>query len=297
MKKKVFTIATVLVLSLVLAASAYALSPIKIVFNGNELESDVAPAIANGRVMVPLGVIAEKFGAEVIWDAGNKTVHINTTQSQEPDKTDMRVNGLESALVPSEAVSAARTWAEGVKTRNGALQYAVMTPELKKEWYQQFEENNWVTGTSSPWVEKYDITEKSKIDNDSIKYKVAFTYTDSTQKKYVMEEYVTVKKQEGKWYVSALEKVDITGKITKLIVNDDKEITGIFVENESKAETHYDKANVMITSNTKIYKGDTDELLTLDHLKEGIYVEAYFGGPVLTIYPVQGGAERIRVFE
>lgn len=297
MKKKVFTIATVLVLSLVLATSAYARLPIKVVFNGNELESNVAPAITNGRVMVPLGVIAEKFGAEVAWDAGNKTVYINTTPAQAPDKTDMRVDGLERALAANDPVSAAQAWAEGVKTRNGALQYAVMTPELKKEWYQQLAENNWVTGTSSPWADKYEIMEKSKIDQETIKYEVAFTYTDSTQKTYVTKDYVTVEKQDGKWYVSALEKIDITGTITRLILNDDKEITGIFVEDKSSTGTPYDKANVMITSDTKIYKGDTGELLTIDHLKEGTTVEAYFGGPVLTIYPVQGGAERIRVFE
>lgn len=300
MKKKIFALATLFVLSTVFVASAYAVSPIKIVFDGDVLESDVAPIIENGSVLVPIQVISEKLGAEVIWDAESNTVRILTAKTQVPDNTqvsDSRVVGLEEAVAAKEAVSAARTWAEGVKTRNGALQYAAMAPELKKDWYQKLMESNWTTGTSSPWVEKYEVIEKSKIDDETIKYEVIFTYTDSTKNTFLMREYVTVKKQDGNWHISSLEKVDVIGKVTRLVFNDDKEITGIFVEGEHQEGISYDKATVMITDATQIYKGDTDELLSTDHLKEGITVEAFFGGPVLMIYPVQGGAEIIRVFE
>lgn len=286
--------------STVFVASAYALSPIKIVFDGDVLESDVAPVIEKGRVMVPIRVISEKLGANVTWDTESNTVQILTDKTQVPDNTqvsDSRVAGLEKALAAKEAVSAAGTWAEGIKTRNGALQYAVMEPELKRKWREKFAENDWTTGTSSPWVEKYEINEKSKIDNDTIKFEVVFTYTDSTKNTFLMKEYVTVKKQDNNWYVTSLEKVDVIGKVTKLVFNENKEITGIFVEGENNKGTSYDKATVMITNTTKVYKGDTDELLPVDRLKEGITVEAFFGGPVLMIYPVQGGAEFIRVFE
>lgn len=293
-KKKILVLAVLLVLSTVLAVSAYAMAPIKIVFDGAELASDTAPVIENGRVLVPIQVISEKFGAEVTWDAENNTVRILTAKTQAQDS---RVSGLEEALAAKDAVSAARTWAEGVKTRNGALQYAVMTPELKKEWYQKLAEGNWTTGTSSPWVEKYEVNEKSKIDDETIKYEVAFTYTDSTKSTFVTREYVTVKKQDDNWHVSALEKVDVIGKVTKLVFNDDKDITGIAVVGEHKEGIPYDQATVMITDATKIYQGDTGELLSAEHLKEGMTVEVYFGGSVLMTYPVQGGAERIRIFE
>jgi len=146
-------------------------------------------------------------------------------------------------------------------------------------------------------VEKYEVIEKSIINNEAIKYEVVFTYTDSTQSTFSMREYVTVKKQGASWHVSSLEKVDVSGKVTKLILNDDQDITGVFVEGEQQAGISYDKANVMITDDTKIYRGATDEIISKDNLKEGITVEAFFGGPVLMIYPVQGGAEIIRVFE
>ncbi|HBX23321.1 MAG TPA: hypothetical protein DEF34_06815 [Desulfotomaculum sp.] len=298
MKNKLFAFAILLVLSTAIVASAYAFAPIKIVFDEDELNSDVAPIIENGRVLVPLRVIAEKFGAEVVWDAKSNTVRILTAKT--PDKIQVPhswVTGLEEAVAAKDAVTAAETWAQGVKTRNGALQYAVMTPELQKEWYQKFAESNWSTGTSSPWVEKYEVIEKSIINNEAIKYEVVFTYTDSTQSTFSMREYVTVKKQDANWHVSSLKKVDVSGKVTKLILNDDQDITGVFVEGEQQKGISYDKANVMITDDTKIYRGDTDEIISKDNLKEGITVEAFFGGPVLMIYPVQGGAEIIRVFE
>ncbi len=53
----------------------------------------------------------------------------------------------------------------------------------------------------------------------------------------------------------------------------------------------------MFTNDTRIYKGYTEELLSPEHLEEGITATAYFKGPLLMSYPVQGGAEIIRVFE
>ncbi|NLC62908.1 MAG: DUF3221 domain-containing protein, partial [Thermoanaerobacterales bacterium] len=45
-----------------------------------------------------------------------------------------------------------------------------------------------------------------------------------------------------------------------------------------------------------IFKGYTNEELDANDLKEGDMIEAVFNGPVLMIYPVQGGAKIIRVF-
>jgi hypothetical protein len=56
---------------------------------------------------------------------------------------------------------AAKTWAEGLKSRSAALQYAVMKPLLREEYAKQLEKTakNWVTGMSSPWVENYQIVQ------------------------------------------------------------------------------------------------------------------------------------------
>jgi hypothetical protein len=69
-----------------------------------------------------------------------------------------RISLLENALVPQTAREAAQTWAKGIKTRNGALQFAVLSPELRSKMEADYGKLNWVTGASSPWVESYKIT-------------------------------------------------------------------------------------------------------------------------------------------
>ena len=66
---------------------------------------------------------------------------------------------------PADAQSVAKQWAEGIKTRNGVLQYVVLSKGLKKGFEELADESDrkaWVTGFSSPWVESYKISEISK---------------------------------------------------------------------------------------------------------------------------------------
>lgn len=59
----------------------------------------------------------------------------------------------------ADPLQAVDVWASGLIRRSGALQYAVMTPALRKEYEPQLTKNfpNWVTGVSSPWVSGYRI--------------------------------------------------------------------------------------------------------------------------------------------
>ncbi|NLW06604.1 MAG: copper amine oxidase N-terminal domain-containing protein, partial [Clostridia bacterium] len=262
----------------------------KLLFNGQELASDVPPQIIDGRVLVPVRVVSEAFKAEVNWDEENNTVAI---YASEIEALKMQVQRLEAALAPADPTAAATTWAEGVKTRNGALQYAVMSPELKAENYERLAANMWSTGTSSPWVDSYTVSEGEKIDPETYLYEVSFTYTDSTGASSIETETITVKKYEANWFVSAIkEKPDIVGQITKITDSD----TGIviMVEDNTAAEP-YDKAAVTITADTKIYRGQDKELLAGSDLKEGDMVEVVFRGPALMSYPVQVGADSIRL--
>ncbi|OHW63364.1 hypothetical protein EUAN_02280 [Andreesenia angusta] len=61
--------------SLFLVSSfASAEQSIKITFNGAEVRSDVPPVVMNGRTIVPVRAIFEKFGIEPIWNQKDKTV-------------------------------------------------------------------------------------------------------------------------------------------------------------------------------------------------------------------------------
>lgn len=59
----------------------------------------------------------------------------------------------------SSTIELANTWAEAVKNRDGKAQYDLMTSALQKSVHDQLSELNWVTGTSSPWVEQYSTQE------------------------------------------------------------------------------------------------------------------------------------------
>lgn len=292
MKKKIVAFVAGASLCAGLAFTAFAATPVKLIFNGEELKSDVPAQIVEERTLVPLRVIAEMFGAAVVWDADNKTVQIDKQNT----KDDNRIKLLEQALAPKAPLDAINDWAEAVKMRNGAWQFALMTEELKETRRDEFEMLNWVTGTSSPWIEKYQITEVNSTENHT--YTVLFTYTDSTNSKGTYERRVIINQSENTWLISAIEDVDIKGNISSILLDDRKQLSGIFVEGENvEGQSSYDKGRLMIDDQTKIYKGNTQELLTKDVLKEGAYVEAAFHGPVMESYPVQGRVDVIRVFE
>ena len=279
------------------ASVTFADPVIKLVLNGQELKTDVAPIPADGRVMVPFRVISEALGAKIDWDGKTNSVIIDST---ELEARKLQITKLEEAvktLLPKDHLGIVKTWAEGVKIRNGALQYVVMSPELQKEMYDYFVSLGWVTGTSSPWVESYEITEKYESEK-VYRYEVEFTYTDSTGAKFTEKQFVTVKDFDGFWLISAIENIDVKGKITELTFGKDNKLEKIFVEDPAPAMGSYDKANVLIGENTKIYKGYSDEELKPSDLKEGMKVEVDFvDGPMIMIYPPQAEANVIRVIE
>ncbi len=77
MKKKLFLLILVLVLMIPVVTSAQE-QPIKLVVHGNNVETDVAPFIENGRTLVPVRVISETLGFKVQWIAEEEKVVIGS---------------------------------------------------------------------------------------------------------------------------------------------------------------------------------------------------------------------------
>ncbi|HHY08735.1 MAG TPA: copper amine oxidase N-terminal domain-containing protein [Corynebacteriales bacterium] len=81
---------------ILLGWGAYSLqgsTPVKIIFNGRDLVSDVPAQIIDGRTMVPLRVIAESLEAEVNWDEEKRIVYIKKETSQTSDWNLLKLNG------------------------------------------------------------------------------------------------------------------------------------------------------------------------------------------------------------
>ena len=74
---------------------------------------------------------------------------------------------------------AAEVWSEGVKGRSAAIQYSVMTKELKEIYAKDLDKwrPNWVTGVSSPWVESYEISSIENPNDNTRVFEVEFSTT------------------------------------------------------------------------------------------------------------------------
>ena len=95
-------------------------------------------------------------------------------------KSDLLMEAMNQVGV-STPESAAKVWANGLKTRSAALQYSVMGAKLKKEYASQLDKNhpNWVTGVSSPWVDSYKITDISAAGDNQYAIKLCFSTVTS----------------------------------------------------------------------------------------------------------------------
>jgi len=78
--------------------------------------------------------------------------------------------------------SAATVWAEGLRLRNAAMQFSVMSPALLTEYARQLESTfpNWVTGVSSPWIECYEISGITPLKETKAEIRLKFTTATST---------------------------------------------------------------------------------------------------------------------
>jgi len=128
-------------------------------------------------------------------------------ESRKIELMKQQIHMLERAVGAKTPEKAIETWAEAVKTRNGALQYAMIYPDKRASHLKMFEECNWVTGTSSPWMERYRIDKGTKKSNGSYEFKVQFDYrtSDDANKKIAWADIdsfdMVVRKSDGYWYV------------------------------------------------------------------------------------------------
>lgn len=270
--------------------AAYAGSAIQLFYNGQEIKGDAAPVNINGKIYASVRAIAEAMGAEVNWDQDSNQIHITGNDKER------QIAELERALAPKDGLEAVNSWAEALKQRNGAWQYAVMTPELKSASLEELASMGWTTGTSSPWVKEFKVKKIAETDR-SVRYSVTFTWTESTGSLSNSVVFVTVRKQDDAWLVSLLESLDVKGEITE-ISKDGSALSSFFVKGKAGFGGTYEEAKVILGKNTKIYQGYTETELKTDSLKAGTHVEVDFkDGPMLMIYPPQAEAAVIRVFD
>jgi hypothetical protein len=116
-----------------------------------------------------------------------------------------RLEMLERSIVPKTPNATIALFAEAVKSRNGALQYALFSGESRVGLTKSMENSHWVTGVSSPWVETYKIlSQKELIKHKRMEFIVEFDLATSTGKAGKDAARVTVEKIDDRWYITSL---------------------------------------------------------------------------------------------
>jgi len=103
--------------------------------------------------------------------------------------------------------SAAAVWAEGLMDRSAAMQYSVMTSDLKAEYAARLEQTfpNWVTGVSSPWIDRYEILETTPQGDDRARIALKFITATSTGPAGSHRAALTIERDGAFWRISHIE--------------------------------------------------------------------------------------------
>jgi hypothetical protein len=88
--------------------------------------------------------------------------------------TQQRIHMLEIAFYPNEPDSIAKLYAKAAMERNGAVQFMVLSPELRQKFRATLEDLNWVTGASNPKILSYSAVNIERAAN-LWKFAVHFT--------------------------------------------------------------------------------------------------------------------------
>lgn len=159
--------------------------------------------IKNAHTLLALFVLTALLVLTVV-TLSLTTVKQNKPVSNQADiyrtRSDLLIAAMDFVGVCS-AYDAVNVWSNAVVMRSGAMQYSVMTKQLKNTYQKQLENTfpNWVTGVSSPWISGYKITGIDKTDNLTIIYSLLFSAKTSTGPAGEYTAVLTVKK-EGNFY-------------------------------------------------------------------------------------------------
>ncbi|WFA09911.1 DUF3298 domain-containing protein [Tissierella sp. Yu-01] len=129
--------------------------------------------IIDGSTYVPLTYFKDSLGERVSLGVKGNDKFIARVYSNEVEDNYLytKISEFEKPEAPLDAI---KMYAEAVKMRDGVAQYGLMEDQLRDQKYNEFKEMGFVTGTSSPWVDSYEI---KQLEEDL--YQIIFTYKTS----------------------------------------------------------------------------------------------------------------------
>ncbi len=154
-------------------AGGYIKSNVDTYYTSGSKKIQLTPAKIVGNVMyVPISYFSEVLKEDVGYDG--EGIKFFTKSSVTPSQFDIQSTEFMKA---DSAKECADLYAKAVKERKGVIQYGLMSQKLRAANKPGFEEMNWVTGVSSPWVTTYNVK-----DNGNGTFKVTFHWATSAGK-------------------------------------------------------------------------------------------------------------------
>ena len=131
------------------------------------------------------------------------TAMAEVNQYEMRSKLLMQAMDYVGACEPQKTVN---VWAEGLIKRSAAMQYAVMSEKLKKEYAQRLEKKapNWVTGISSPWVNDYAVVKTQNPDSDTYLFELRVFTMTSTGPDGEYKTTLTVAREGDFWRITGI---------------------------------------------------------------------------------------------
>lgn len=119
-----------------------------------------------------------------------------------------RVGKLENYFDRTTPEAVAKLWGEAVRERNGAVQYALFSEELKGKTYDDFVSINWHTGVSNPHVTGFSIGKPVQAKDGQTEIKVVLRYEvsgeDPVDSTSILSLKQTQKEINDNWYITSI---------------------------------------------------------------------------------------------
>lgn len=172
-------------------AGGYIKNNVDTYYTSGSKKIKLTPAKIIGNVLyVPSSYFSEVLKEDVFYDG--KALRIFKKPLSAPSLFDNQI--LEFTRLGT-AKECAQMYAKAVMERKGAIQYGLLSSKLRAAKKAGFEDMNWVTGVSSPWVTGFDIT-----DNGKGIYKIVFHWATSTGKSPDSTTSITIESVPGQEY-------------------------------------------------------------------------------------------------
>lgn len=162
--------------------------------------------LVNGTLFVHHRWLNTLFLADTKYDAKANTLEVSYITPQE---LKIIMKELEEKLAPVNPEEALALWIKGQQARNGALQYAALSLELKEKAMTVIKDRGWVTGTSSPYLGKATLLETKQTDENTVQYVVTYDEMLSGSIFNTFKQTITVQRQNGedtaRWYITHID--------------------------------------------------------------------------------------------